>query len=158
MRLICNLSLSYSSGSSEISTFHVKKRLEVVKASISLISHRFKGLADLSLIYSASQLNLENIRISCWIKLTVILCSYLNLKTYITLTLYPRRGSRGISDIFSLTPTFYQNCSAMRNTGDSGEPIAVWSQSISGVNAVIPLVALKREVLFLYSFRTPYVI
>jgi hypothetical protein len=38
-----------------------------------------------------------------------------------------------------------------------GKPIAVWSQSISGVSAINPLVAFydfygrKREVLFFYS-------
>jgi hypothetical protein len=46
--------------------------------------------------------------------------------TYIPLTLYPRRGSRGISDI-APTPTFYQNYLAVRNTADvtGGKPIAV---------------------------------
>jgi hypothetical protein len=46
----------------------------------------------------------------------------------------------------------------MSNTADvtGGKPIAVWSQSISGVNAINPLVAFydihgrKREVLFIY--------
>jgi hypothetical protein len=64
----------------------------------------------------------------------------------------------------SETPTFYQNylamseCTklAMSNTADvTGKPIAVWSQSISGVN-INPLVAFyyirgrKREVPFFY--------
>jgi hypothetical protein len=52
----------------------------------------------------------------------------------------------------------------MRNSADvtGGKPIAVWSQSISGVNAVNPLVAFydihgrKREVLFFYLSRTPH--
>jgi hypothetical protein len=56
------------------------------------------------------------------------------------------------------TPTFYQNYLAMRNTADGtgDKPIAVWSQSISGVSAINPLVAFydihegKREVLFFY--------
>jgi hypothetical protein len=56
---------------------------------------------------------------------------------------------------FSQTPTLYANCLAMSNTADltSGKSIAVWSQSISGVNAVIPLVAFydvhgrKRKIL-----------
>jgi hypothetical protein len=47
---------------------------------------------------------------------------------------------------------------AVRNTADvtGGKPIAVWSQSISGVNAINPIVALynihgrKRQVLFFY--------
>jgi hypothetical protein len=64
------------------------------------------------------------------------------IHTYIPLTLYPRRGSRGIS----------------RNTADviGDMPIAVLLQSISGVSAIIPLVASydihegKREVLFFY--------
>jgi hypothetical protein len=58
----------------------------------------------------------------------------------------------------SETPTFYQNYLAIRNTADvtGGKPIAVRSQSISGANAVNPLVAFydihggKREVLFFY--------
>jgi hypothetical protein len=53
-------------------------------------------------------------------------------------------------------PTFYQNDLAMRNTEDvtCGKPIAVSLQSISGGDAVNPLVAVydihggKREVLF----------
>jgi hypothetical protein len=47
----------------------------------------------------------------------------------------------------------------MSNTADvtGGKPIAVWSQSILGVNAINPLVAFydiygrKREVVFFYS-------
>jgi hypothetical protein len=53
---------------------------------------------------------------------------------------------------------FYQNYLAMSNTADvtGDKPIAVWSQSISGANAINPLVAFydihgrKREVLFFY--------
>jgi hypothetical protein len=58
------------------------------------------------------------------------------MHTYIPLTLYPRRGSRGISE----TPTFYQNYLAMSNTAyvTGGKPIAVLLQSISGVNAINP--------------------
>jgi hypothetical protein len=61
---------------------------------------------------------------------------------YIPLTLYPRKGSRGISDIPK--PTFYQNYLAMRNTADvpDRKPIAVLLQSILGVSAINPLVAL----------------
>jgi hypothetical protein len=52
----------------------------------------------------------------------------------------------------------YQNYLAVRNTADvtSAKPIAVWSQSISGVSAVNPLVVFydihgkKREVLIFY--------
>jgi hypothetical protein len=55
-------------------------------------------------------------------------------------------------------PKFYQNYLAMSNTADvtSGKPIAVCSQSISGVNAINPLVAFydihggKREVRLFY--------
>jgi hypothetical protein len=58
----------------------------------------------------------------------------------------------------SETPTFYQNYLAMSNSADvtGGKPIAVLSQSISGVNAINPLVAFyaihgrKTEVLFFY--------
>jgi hypothetical protein len=50
-----------------------------------------------------------------------------NIHTYIPLTLYPPRGSRGVSDI---TPraSFYQNYLAVRNTADVtvGKPIAVY--------------------------------
>jgi hypothetical protein len=54
---------------------------------------------------------------------------------YISLTLYLRRGGLRYS-LRALT--FYQNDLAMRNTSDvtSGKPIAVWSQSISGLSAV----------------------
>jgi hypothetical protein len=52
---------------------------------------------------------------------------------------------------------FYQNYLTMSNTADvtGGKPIAVESQSISGVNAINPLVAFyihgrKREVLLVY--------
>jgi hypothetical protein len=53
-------------------------------------------------------------------------------------------------------PTCYQNYLAMSNTADvtDGKPIAVWSQSFSGVSAINPLVAFyniykrKREGLF----------
>jgi hypothetical protein len=58
----------------------------------------------------------------------------------------------------SKTPSFYQNDSAMRTIDLSGgKPIDVRSQSISGVSAVNPLVALhdihgrKREALFFFS-------
>jgi hypothetical protein len=52
----------------------------------------------------------------------------------------------------------YQKYLGVRNTADvtSGTPIAVWSQTISGVSAVNPLVAFydihgrKREILFFY--------
>jgi hypothetical protein len=46
---------------------------------------------------------------------------------YISLTRYPRRGSRGVSDI-APRPTFYQNYLAVRNTADvtGGKPIAVY--------------------------------
>jgi hypothetical protein len=71
--------------------------------------------------------------------------------TYIPLTLYPRRGSRGISE-------FYQYLLAMRNTADatSGKPIAALFQFISGESTINPIVAFydihggKREVLFFY--------
>jgi hypothetical protein len=53
--------------------------------------------------------------------------------------------------------TFYHNYLIMKNTADvTGKPIAVWSQSISDVSAINPLVAFydihgrKREVLFFY--------
>jgi hypothetical protein len=74
--------------------------------------------------------------------------------------LYPRRVSRVISNIREtpLRSTFYQNYLAMRNTADKtgGKPIAVRSQSISGMSAVNRLVAIydlrerKSEVLFFY--------
>jgi hypothetical protein len=44
---------------------------------------------------------------------------------------------------------FYQNYLAMSNTTDvtGGKPIAVWSQSISGVNAINLLVAFYDIIL-----------
>jgi hypothetical protein len=59
---------------------------------------------------------------------------------------------------FSETPTLYQNYLVMRNTADvrGSKPIAVWSQSISGVSAINSLVAFydihgrKREVIVFY--------
>jgi hypothetical protein len=78
------------------------------------------------------------------------------LHTYITLTLYPRRGSRlSASDIPQRCSRFTKNYLAMSNKAD-GELIAVWSQSISGENAINPLVTFydyhgrKRKVLFFY--------
>jgi hypothetical protein len=79
----------------------------------------------------------------------------LGILTYIPLTLYPRRGSRDIS------AEFYQNYLAVSNTADvtGGKPIAVWSQSILGVDAINTLVAFydihgrKREAYILS--RTP---
>jgi hypothetical protein len=70
------------------------------------------------------------------------------IHTYIPLTLYPPRDSRGILDI----PPKRQNCSAMSNTAD----VTGRSQSISGVIAINHLVAFydihgrQREVLFFY--------
>jgi hypothetical protein len=70
------------------------------------------------------------------------------------------------SQIFLRDPSFYQNYLAVSNTADvtGGIPIAVWSQSISGVSAINFLVAFyniygwKREVLFFYfvpdTFKT----
>jgi hypothetical protein len=51
----------------------------------------------------------------------------------------------------------------MRDTADvtGGKPIAVWSQSLSGVSAINPLIAFydiharKREVLFVYFVPDP---
>jgi hypothetical protein len=65
--------------------------------------------------------------------------------TYIPLTLYPRRGSRSISDIPPRHPRFTKIILAMMNTAHvtGGKPIAVLLQSISGVSAIIPLVATR---------------
>jgi hypothetical protein len=62
------------------------------------------------------------------------------------------------SQIFSQDAHVLQNYLSMRNTADVtvGKPIAVRSQSVSGVSAITPLVAFydihgrKREVLFSY--------
>jgi hypothetical protein len=45
------------------------------------------------------------------------------------------------------TPTFYQNSLGMRNTAAvvGGKPIAVWSQSISGVGAINPLIDFHKH-------------
>jgi hypothetical protein len=67
-------------------------------------------------------------------------------------------GAAGTSQIFFRDAQVLQNDLAMRNTVDvtGGKPIAVSSQSISGVSAINPLVAFydihgtKREVLIFY--------
>jgi hypothetical protein len=79
------------------------------------------------------------------------------IHTYIPLTLYPRRGSRDISDSAPRRPRFTK-ITLLWGIPDvtGGKPIAVWSQSISGVSAVNPLVAFydirgrQREVVFFY--------
>jgi hypothetical protein len=85
----------------------------------------------------ANATSLEKVRIVL-VKLPKV--SYIQ---YIPLTLYRRRGSRGISDIPPRQPRFSQNYLAMRNTVDviSGKPIVVLLQSISVVNAINALVA-----------------
>jgi hypothetical protein len=74
---------------------------------------------------------------------TAIRKSRICIHTYIPLTLYPRTGSRGISDIPPRHPRFTKNLLAMRNTADviGGKPIVVLLQSISDVSAINPLVA-----------------
>jgi hypothetical protein len=71
----------------------------------------------------------------------------------ILLTLCPRRGSRDNLSYSSETPTFYQNELAIRNTADvtGGKPIAIWSQSFSGVSDVIPFVTSMKETEWCYS-------
>jgi hypothetical protein len=56
--------------------------------------------------------------------------------TYIPLTLYPRRSSKGISYILPSRPRFIKIL-AMSNTANvtGGKPIAALLQSISGVSA-----------------------
>jgi hypothetical protein len=83
----------------------------------------------------------------------------LNIHTYIHTThaLSPKGWKRYLR-YSSETPPFYPNYLAMSNTAfvSGGKPIAVCSQSISGVNAINPLVAFydihgrKSEVLFFY--------
>jgi hypothetical protein len=63
-------------------------------------------------------------------------------------------GSRG-NRYSSERHKFYKNYLAMRDTADvtGGKPIAVWSQSISGVrsiNAFYDICGRKGEVLFFY--------
>jgi hypothetical protein len=69
--------------------------------------------------------------------------SYIHIHYYIPFMLYPRRVSRGISGIPPRHPRF-TNYLAMSNTADitGGKPIAVLLQSITGVSAINPLVAL----------------
>jgi hypothetical protein len=77
----------------------------------------------------------------------------MKVHTHITLTLYLRRGRRGISDI-PLRHPFYLTYLARRNTANV--QVISPSQSISGVSAINLLVAFydiherKREVLFRY--------
>jgi hypothetical protein len=51
----------------------------------------------------------------------------MHIHTYISLTLYPRRGSRGISDIPPRRPRFTKKYLAMRNTANvtGGKPVAI---------------------------------
>jgi hypothetical protein len=78
------------------------------------------------------------------------------MNRYILPTIYPRRASRGISDVSPAT--LYKNYWAKKDTAyvAGGIPIAVWSQSISGISVINPLVAFydihgrKRAVLFFY--------
>jgi hypothetical protein len=72
------------------------------------------------------------------------------------------KGVAEVSQIFLDTPTFYQNYLATKNIADvtGGKPIVDWSQSISGVSAINPLVAFydihgrQREVLLFYFVYT----
>jgi hypothetical protein len=83
---------------------------------------------------------------------------YLGTYTYIPLTLYLRRGSRGISVIPPRHPHFSKIIYlwVILQTWQVVKPIAVWSQSISCVNAINPIVTFydihgrKSEVLFFY--------
>jgi hypothetical protein len=80
------------------------------------------------------------------------------IHTYISLTLYPRKGSRCISNIPPRNHVLPKLVSYEENTADvtGGKPIAVLLQSISGAKAINPLVAFydihggKKEVLFFY--------
>jgi hypothetical protein len=77
-----------------------------------------------------------------------------DIHSYIPLTLYPLRGSRGIADIHPRHPRFTKI--SYEEHRRRGKPIAVVLQSISGVSAINPLVAFydihgrKSEVLFFY--------
>jgi hypothetical protein len=85
----------------------------------------------------------------------IILQPYIHTYLHATHALYPKGQQKHFT--YSLN-TFHQNYLAISNTADmtDGKPIAVWSQSISGVNAINPLVAFydfhgrKRQVLFFY--------
>jgi hypothetical protein len=78
-----------------------------------------------------------------------------------TLALFPK-GKHSYLWYSYETPTIYQNDLALRNIADvtSGKPIAVWSQLISGVSAVNPVVSFygfherKGGVLFFCSVTT----
>jgi hypothetical protein len=80
-------------------------------------------------------------------------CTYLH-----TAHALSRRGSKDLRYSSEIS-TLYQNSLVMRNTADvtGGKPIAVWSQSISGVSAINPWAAFydmhgrKGEVLFIYA-------
>jgi hypothetical protein len=75
-------------------------------------------------IYKSQLCEVSLYNISYTIKMDTYV--FIMASTYIPLTLYPRRGSRGVSDIAPM-PTFYQNYLALRNTADvtGGKPIAV---------------------------------
>jgi hypothetical protein len=97
----------------------------------------------------------------CHACLIICFCNS-NIHTYIH-TYHSRFIPEGVAEVSQILsqifhPRFTKIILAMRNTADvtGGKPIAVWSQSISGVSAIIPLVAFydihggKREVLFFY--------
>jgi hypothetical protein len=77
-------------------------------------------------------------------------------------TYHSRFIPEGVAEVSQIFLQDDQNYLAMSNTADvtGGKPIAVWSQSISGVSAIIPLVTFydihgrKREVLFFYYVPT----
>jgi hypothetical protein len=77
---------------------------------------------------------------------------------YIHIHTTPPKGWQRHLIYSSEMSSFYHNYLAMKNTAEvtSGMPIAVWSQSISDVSAINPLIAFydihgrKREVLFFY--------
>jgi hypothetical protein len=69
---------------------------------------------------------------------TIRKSKYIHTSTH---ALFPKGQQRHLRFYFE-TPTFYQNYLAMSNTADvTGKPIAIWSQSISGLSVMNPLVA-----------------
>jgi hypothetical protein len=75
----------------------------------------------------------------------------MHIYTYLPITLDPRTGSRGVSDIPPNWLSYEEYCRC-------GKLIAVWLRSISRGDAVNSLIALydiqgrKKEELFFYSF------
>jgi hypothetical protein len=77
--------------------------------------------------------------------------TYIHIRT--THVLSPKGWLRHLK-YSSEIPTFYNNYLAMKNTADvTNKPIAVWSQSVSNLSSINPLVALYDIHLYEFLFN-----